>query len=72
MEHRDIADPDLGGSFTLKIWQSAKTEGADGSWQHDEILLRPDSTDSVYEPIRLSSNSDGDVRAIAELVEVLS
>ncbi|HVL50076.1 MAG TPA: S24 family peptidase [Actinomycetota bacterium] len=70
LEHRDIIDPDLEGPFTLKIWESSKTAGADGSWAHEEILLRPDSTDSGYEPIRLANDPEA-AQVAAELVEVL-
>jgi len=71
VEHRDIADPDLGGSFTVKIWESAKEELDDGSWRHSEIRLLPDSLTLNQPPIVLREVSDDDVRVVAELHEVL-
>ncbi|MEX2553683.1 MAG: DEAD/DEAH box helicase family protein, partial [Actinomycetota bacterium] len=71
VEHRDIADPELEGPFTLKIWHSSKTASEDGPWRHEQILLEPDSTDPGYEPIILKDVAEGDAQVIAELVEVL-
>jgi len=71
VEHRDIIDPDLEGPFTIKIWESSKAAGADGSWAHEEILLKPDSTDPGYEPIRLANDPEA-AQVVAELVEVLN
>ncbi|MEO7803426.1 MAG: type I restriction enzyme endonuclease domain-containing protein, partial [Actinomycetota bacterium] len=71
VEHRDIADPDLEGPFTLKIWESDKQETDDGSWRHAEIRLIPDTTASGYEPIVLRDVSEDQIRVVAELVEVL-
>jgi len=62
MEHREIADPDHGGSYTVKVYERVGD---------DEVLLRPDTTSSGYEPIRLIASDADEVRVIAELVEVL-
>jgi SOS-response transcriptional repressor LexA len=65
VELRDEADPDTGGGYTLKRWRVAKT-GADGGVA--ELALVPDNPD--FKPIRLRPE-DGDVRVIAEFVEVV-
>lgn len=71
VEHRDIADPDLEGPFTLKVWESDK-ELADGdSWRHTEIRLKPDTSASGYEPTVLRDISEDEIRVVAEFVEVL-
>jgi SOS-response transcriptional repressor LexA len=65
VELRGRADPDTGGAYTLKRWRvTARTpEGAVA-----ELTLMPDNPD--FEPIRLRPD-DGDVRVIAELIEVV-
>ncbi|MGH2812143.1 MAG: type I restriction enzyme endonuclease domain-containing protein, partial [Actinomycetota bacterium] len=72
VEHRAILDPELGGSFTLKVWQSEKEELKDGTWRHREIRLIPDTSNSDYRPIILRDVGEDEVRVVAELVEVLS
>jgi hypothetical protein len=71
VEHRDIADPDLEGPFTLKVYESDKEETGDGSWRHTEIRLKPDTTASGYEPIVLRDVPEDEIRVVAELLEVL-
>jgi hypothetical protein len=71
VEHRDIADPDLEGPFTLKVYESDKEAVGDGSWRHTEIRLKPDTTTSGYEPIVLRGVPEDEIQVIAELVEVL-
>ncbi len=61
VEHRDISDPDHGGSYTIKVYERVSP---------DEVLLRPDTDASGYAPIAIRP-SDGDIRVVAELVEVL-
>jgi len=70
-QHRDISDPDTGGQFTVKLYESTKVTGADDSWRHGSIVLRPDSTLPGYEPIILTSDQADDLRIVAELVAVL-
>lgn len=71
VEHRDITDPDLNGPATLKVWDSMKEISGDGSWRHEEIRLKPDTTASGYEPIVLRDVLEDEIRVAAELVEVL-
>jgi hypothetical protein len=71
VEHRDITDPDLEGPFTLKIWNSSKARADDGTWTHEQIELRPDSTAPGYEPIWLRNGTGGEAQAVAEFVELL-
>jgi len=62
---RTDTDPETGGSYTLKRWRVAKT-GPDGGAA--EIELRPDNP--AFKPLRMSSES-GDIRVIAEFLEVV-
>ncbi len=71
VEYRDIADQDLGGSFTVKVWESDKEEAEDGAWRHREIRLKPDTTSPVHEPIVLRDVREDQLRVAAELIEVL-
>lgn len=70
-QHRDISDPDTGGHYTVKLYESRKTETPDGSWRHESIVLRPDSSLAEYEPIVLNPEQAHDLRIVAELVAVL-
>jgi len=70
VQHRNIDDPDMGGHYTIKIYESEKrTE--DGSWKHQQLTLRPYSTDPRYKPIVFDSAEEGELIVIAELVAVL-
>lgn len=71
VQHRGIDDPDTGGHYTIKIYQSEKLEDEDGGWRHRRVILRPSSTDSSYKPIVLEGERDGEVAVIAEMVAVL-
>ena len=68
-QHHDIADPETGGSYTVKRYSSKKKYNEDGTWQHTEIILEP--INKEYEPIILSDIEQGDFKIIAEFVAVL-
>jgi DUF2075 family protein len=72
VQHRDINDAETGGHFTLKLYHSIKKIEPDGQWKHDKIILKPDSTDSSYEPIVISGEDTSDLKVIAELIAVLA
>ena len=66
-----LGDPESGGHFTVKLYESTKVEDADDTWRHTSIVLRPDSTTPGYEPIVLTSGQADGLRIVAELVAVL-
>ena len=68
VELRDTTDPETGQRYTVKRFASEKSESDDG-WQHEKIALKPLNPD--FEPILLSGMDQGELRVIAELVEVL-
>ena len=68
--HSGITDPHTGGQYTLKVYTSEKTASDEADWQHTRIVLKPLNRD--YDPITLTPEDEGDVRVIAELVEVVS
>ena len=69
--HRDIQDPEMGGQFTVKVYESEKDDLGDGSWQHSRIVLKPSSTDPTFEAIVLEGLVEGELVVVAEFVEVL-
>jgi hypothetical protein len=71
VQHRNIQDPDTGGQYTVKVYQSDKGVGEDGYWVHNAIWLNPDSTIPYYEPMVFNGDSCGDLKVIAELIAVL-
>ena len=71
VQHRSIDDPDTGGHYTIKTYQSEKTGSDDGGWQHRRITLRPESTDPSYKPIVFEDDATAELVVIAEMVAVL-
>lgn len=71
VQHRNIEDPDTGGHFTIKTYQSEKVAGEGDEWRHSRITLNPYSTDPSYKPIVFEAESGDEVKIIAEMVAVL-
>jgi hypothetical protein len=74
-EHRNIDDVELGGRYTVKVYESEKVvsdDSDDGEWRHAIVRLEPDSDDPEFKPILLEGLQEGELRIIAELVEVLA
>ena len=69
VQHRAIADPETGGSYTVKRYESDIVSDPDGTWRHSEVRLQPSNRE--FGPIVLNPDSEGDVTPVAELVEVL-
>jgi SOS-response transcriptional repressor LexA len=68
-QYRGPADPETGGSFTVKRYSSEKERADDGTWRHTRVLLSP--INPAYQPIALGPDSADDVAIIAEFVTVL-
>jgi phage repressor protein C with HTH and peptisase S24 domain len=66
-QHHSIGDPDTGGSFTVKRYRSEKTSD-DQLWSHTKIVLEP--LNPAYSPIELDESAAGEVRIIAEVLDV--
>lgn len=66
---RDATDPETGQRYTVKRYDSEKATTGD-SWRHERITLKPVNPD--FEPIVLTGKDDGELKVIAEFVEVLS
>ena len=70
-QHRDIQDPEYGGTYTVKVYGSEKEADGDGGWRHSRIVLKPDSTDASFTSIVLEDLDEGELTIIAEMIEVL-
>lgn len=73
VQHRSIADPETGGRYTVKIYESEKVPTEDGSWRHERITLRPDSDRPGFEPIEISVREGQEgFLVVAEMLMVLT
>ena len=68
VELRDGADPETGDRYTVKRYESMKAP-SDASWRHARITLKPNNPE--FPPIELSGADEGQLRVVAELLEVL-
>jgi len=70
-QYRGPADPETGGSYTVKRYHSEKTgTGADeGEWRHLKIVLSP--INQAFKPIDLKPKDEEAVRVVAEHVATL-
>ena len=64
-----MADPATGERYTVKRYESEKVEANNASWRHVKITLWPNNRD--FDPIEITSDDEGDLAVVAELVEVL-
>ncbi len=72
VQKRNMTDPETGGSYTVKRYESTKSTGQEG-WRHESIRLIPDNPDREKYPIlEFSPKDDTDLRVIAEFVQMLS
>ncbi len=67
---RNYSDPDSGGAFTVKRYESTKVSGSDGDAVNARIRLKPESTLGTYKAIDVSRGDEG-IRVIAEFLRVL-
>lgn len=68
-QYRGPADPETGGSFTVKRYSSEKTAAKEGEWRHSRILLSPLNRD--FGPIAIPPDAASDFRIVAEFIAVL-
>jgi uncharacterized protein len=70
-QHRAIHDVDLGGSYTVKVYQSEKSAEVDGAWHHERITLKPDTRAPGHTPIVIEGEGLEGLAILAELLKVL-
>lgn len=68
-KYRGPADPDTGGSFTVKKYTSEKIANAETEWRHGKVTLSP--LNPEFQPIVLTPASEGEVQIVAEFLVVL-
>jgi SOS-response transcriptional repressor LexA len=68
-QYHGPADPETGGSFTVKRYRSEKVAEGEGGWRHTRITLAPENPE--FKPIILTPESEDDVHVIAELLAAL-
>ncbi len=64
------SDPDSGGAFTVKRYESFKAVADDGGQANVLIRLRPESLLEGYNPIEIFTDEE-DIRVLAEFLRVL-
>jgi type III restriction enzyme len=69
VQYQGPADPETGGSFTVKRYSSEKHKAEEGDWRHTRITLSP--LNPSYQPIFIESSTGEDFRILAEFVAVL-
>lgn len=69
VEGLNTIDAELGGNYTIKEYSSKKTTDEDG-WKHEEITLKPVSTD-FFEPIVLRDEETINFKVIGVFIKVL-
>jgi hypothetical protein len=69
-EHREISDPDTGGRYTVKVYESEYSRTQDGQ-RSGSVTLRPDSSAGHYRPIVFEGTEIADLRILAEFVAVV-
>lgn len=70
VEHSDLIDSDSGSHYTVKEYESIKSEDSDG-WTHKTILLKPCSSDPSFETLVLTGDEASHYRVVGEFLRVL-
>ncbi len=68
-QYRGPTDPETGGAFTVKRYESEKVRGTDGGWRHSKILLKPENPE--FSPIEIPGEEAGSFRIVGTFVGVL-
>ena len=68
VELRDAVDPETGERYTVKRYESEKSED-EGGWRHVRVTLRP--LNREFAPIELTVDDEADVSVVAEFVAVV-
>jgi hypothetical protein len=70
VENWDIQDPDFSSAFTIKTYTSEKSVSEE-TWEHESIVLRPNSYDDTYQNIIITQENAAGMRIIGEFVKIL-
>ncbi|MEW6753371.1 MAG: type I restriction endonuclease [Candidatus Latescibacterota bacterium] len=69
-QYRGPADPETGGSFTVKCYSSEKAADGHGGWRHTRITLSP--LNPEFDAIEVRPEDQDAFRVVAEFVGVLT
>jgi phage repressor protein C with HTH and peptisase S24 domain len=69
VQHHGLQDPETGGRYTVKRYDSEKITDGAGGWRHARVTLSP--LNPEYEPIVLTPESEEHVQIVAEWLAVL-
>ncbi|WP_298733988.1 DNA/RNA helicase domain-containing protein [uncultured Chitinophaga sp.] len=69
--HSDIQDADFGSNYTVKEYVSEKQYNADGTWEHERVLLKPCSTNPSFRDIVLEGSELSRLEVIGIFERVL-
>lgn len=72
VQHRAISDPETGGRYTIKRYESKKVLAEDGNWRHQRITLHPDSDRPEFKPLVIElQDGEDEFSVVAEMLMVL-
>lgn len=71
VETQNAMNSEGGGHYTVKVYESTKKHSEDGTWQHGEIFLKPDSYSPEFRPIVIKDAEVNEYNVVAEYVAVL-
>jgi DUF2075 family protein len=66
VQYHGLADPETGGSYTVKRYRSEKSPSVESEWKHTKITLEP--LNPEFEPIILEPEDEGAIQVIAEYI----
>jgi len=69
VQYHGPEDPETGGAYTVKKYQSEKVTDEEGDWRHQRIILSP--LNPEFSPIVLNEDQAGSVKVIAEYMGTL-
>tara|TARA_B100000809_G_scaffold264200_1_gene319393 strand:- start:467 stop:2662 length:2196 start_codon:yes stop_codon:yes gene_type:complete len=56
VQHTNIQDADYGSGYTIKEYQSTKTNSSNEQWRHNTITLKPLSNEDTFEDINITED----------------
>lgn len=71
VESHDGVDAETGSRYTIKVYESFKTEDENG-WCHNRIQLKPNSYDDSFQPLELTDDEAMRYRVVGEFVRVIT
>jgi len=70
--HPDLSHPELGRGLALGVYRGEREVFADGSWRYLRIAIEPESDDPAFAREIVEDPEEGELRILAELVEVIA